>query len=906
MAKQFTHLHLHTEYSVLDAMVKVPDLVEKAKSLGMTSIAITDHGNMSGLLSFYSECKNNGIKPIIGIEAYIVKNMHQKQRVQGEREKRYHITLLAKNNEGYKNLVKLTTESYIHGFYYKPRIDEKLLAQHSNGLICLSGCLAGELPSILKNQDLSEDEKIELMDRYMDRYKRMFGDDFYIEIMHHDFPLEKRVFNALYRYAQKRGYKAVFTNDVHYLNKEDKIAHHALINSSAQSKNMARERSYDGDGYWFKSLEEIKKMGIPNELIDMTQEIANKCNIELDLGKMPKLKITQPNAYKYIADECLKELKKRNLLNKTYVNRVYTELKVIKDLDFGNYFIVVQDFIKWAKSKDIPVGPGRGSACGSLIVWLLGITEVDPIRFGTKFSRFLNYSRKEFPDIDVDFSKLRRGEVIEYITETHGDDYCAQIATFGKLKPKSALKAVARSIGIDHEVANSITKVVNADEFMPDPKIEGSDEMFKKFELKYPELFKQARTLQGFNQNEGKHACGIVICEEKLNEFAPLKRGKDGGRMLQWDLDSLGLQNYLIKFDILGLKNLDTIHGTVKAVKEKYGVDIDWDKIDLDDPKVFNMIRKGHTTGVFQLEGYGMRKLAESLRISKFKELTALLALYRPGPLASGLTQMYVENKFASGHTKFFDEKDGLSKEKIRKFIPKIKDILRNTYGVIVFQEDVMNIAMELAGMSEVETDNLRRATAKKKEKLMNQVKPKFIDGCIENGVDSEVAHKLWDKIVEFAGYSFNMAHALSYALISFRTAWLKCHYPAEYMVNLLNQEFHTDVKQPRLKAEARRLGVPIVSAHVNKSQAKFAFHEPNENEKSRFPNGYIVTGLSFLKNIGENAAEIVAMHAPYKSYDDFITRMDGKAVNSRVVGALDENECFNGLPRTVRRSLWQ
>jgi len=897
MTQQFTHLHLHTEYSVLDAMVKIEDLVQKAKSLKMNSIAITDHGNMSGALEFYSACKNNGIKPIIGIEAYIVDNMYVKQRVGGIREDRYHITLLAKNEDGYKNLTKLSTLAYIDGFYYKPRIDFKTLQKYSVGVICLSGCLGGELPSILKDRDLSKEEKMSLVDECIDKYVDVFKDDYYIEIMHHNFEEEKRVYNFLYRYAKKKGIKAVFTNDVHYLNKEDRLAHHALINSSASSKNMARERKYSGEGYWFKSLKEIKSLGIPNDLIDNTQEIANKCNLELDLEKMPKLKVdlNGVDTYSYIANVCKNQLKNKGLLNKEYIDRVKHELKIIKDLNFGNYFIVVKDYIDYAISKGIPVGVGRGSSCGSLIVYLLGITEIDPIKFGTKFSRFLNYSRKEFPDIDSDFSKKRRQEVIDYIVDKYGSEHCAQIATFGKMKPRSALRAVSRAMNIEPEIITSITKVVNENEFIPEPKFEGSVAEFERYERKYPELFKQARNLVGFNQNEGKHACGVVICEDKLDGFVPLKLDKEAHPMLQWNLESLSMQNFLIKFDILGLKNLDTINDTLKLIKKRHGIEINWELEDINDPEVYSMIKKGQTTGIFQLESYGMKQLAQGLMVDNFKELAALLALYRPGPLASGLTEMYVNNKFNLEDRKFFNKNDGISSEKIKKIMPRINNILKDTYGVIVFQEDVMNIAMELAGMTEVETDNLRRAVAKKKEDLMKKVKPMFINGCVKNDVDKQVATKIWDKIVEFAGYSFNMSHAISYAMISFRTAWLKCYYPAEYMVNLLNQEYGNESKQSRLLSEARRLGHEVVMPHVNLSKADFYL---NDDE-------YIVFGLRFIKNIGIQAAETIALYAPYSSYDDFVTKMSDKPVNKKVIEALEMSECFDGLNKTVRPSLF-
>jgi DNA polymerase-3 subunit alpha len=884
MVEKFTHLHLHTEYSVLDSLTKIEEVVNKAKEFGMDSVAITDHGNLSGLLTFYAECKKSDVKPILGVESYIVPNMLVKEKVDGKSEQRNHIILLAKDNIGYKNLIKLTTESNVTGFYSKPRIDFDLLREHSNGIIVLTACIAGELPSIFKNQSLSTSEKERLANEFVDKYLEVFSDDFYIEIQSHNFEEEKRTYSELYKFAKKRNLKCVFTNDVHYLTKEDKNIHKALINSSAEAQKSDKQRSYPGGGYWFKSSEEIAAMGVPVELIRMTQEISEKINVDLNLNRMPKLKFEKDrDTNQFISKYCQDELKIRGLWNRQYAERLASELKVIKDLDFGDYFLIVKDYIDFAKKNKIPKGPGRGSAAGSLAVFLLGITEIDPIIHDLKFSRFLNYSRKEFPDIDTDFSKDRRDEIFKYLKDKYGDEKCAKIATFGTLRPRGAVKAIARTLGIDFDTANSITAAMDdkADDILPNRVLDNADFILDDYRMKYPQLFNDADRLKGHIQNEGVHACGIIISDEPIIELAPLKRSKGGLELvMQWDYNSLKYQKFLIKFDVLGLKNLDIIHNAIELIKERHGVDIDFSKISLDDKETYKNIRSGYAVGIFQIESYSMRRLAKEMKIENFNELTALLAINRPGPLQAGLDKMYINNKF--------------NKDNMNVRHEMMKGILKDTYGVIIYQEDVMNIAMKMAGMSEIETDDIRKAISKKDAALLGSIEDKFVSGCIKNSIEKETSEQIWKDILEFAGYSFNLSHAVSYAVLSYRTAWLKAHYPIEYIATLYNYTEEAKIKD--VINETNRLGIPCVRPHVNTSKSDFYVGKDNK----------IYYGLKLLKGIGEESAKIIQMCGPYESYDDFLVKTGRYSqINKTVVAVLEDQECFSGLKKTVQQAMF-
>jgi len=876
---KFTHLHVHSHYSLLDGLPKIDELLDYVKEKGMTAVALTDHGALYGAVEFYKKAKEKGIKPIIGAELYLAfEGMRQKRP--NIDDKKYHIVLLTKNEQGYKNLVKLITKAHLEGFYYKPRIDEELLKEHSQGLVALSACIQGKIPHLVLANKIKEAEKTALF------YQEIFGkDNFYLEIQHHpNNPDQIKVNKALIEFSRKLKIPLVATNDCHYLRPEDAEIQDILmlINTGASPNNPERLTMKNDDF----SMREPKKMikdfkDIP-EAIENTQKITELCNFELKLGetKLPYFKT--PNNKKpddYLAELCRQGLKKRYgpSLEKKVLDRLKYELEIIKKTGFASYFLIVQDFVSWAKSNRIIVGPGRGSAGGSLVAYALGITNIDPIKYNLLFERFLNPERISFPDIDLDFTDRRRDEVIEYVAQKYGRNNVAQIITFGTMAARAAIRDVGRALGYSYSYCDQIAKMIpfglsleqtlkNVSEFR---------ETYLKDE-KAKKLIDVAKKLEGCARHASTHACGVVISDTPLDEICPLQHPtqNDSSIVTQYEMSSIESLG-LLKMDFLGLKNLTIIEDTLSRVYVVQNKKVNIENIPLDDEKTFKLLQKGEAVGVFQLESEGMRRYLKKLKPTEMEDLIAMVALYRPGPM--GLIPEYIAAK---------------NKEKKVQYLhPKLQPILESTYGIIVYQEQIMKIAQELAGFSLGEADVLRKAIGKKIKKLLLSQKGKFIQGCIKNKVPERVARKLWEWIEPSARYSFNRSHAAAYATIAYQTAFLKAHFPVEFMASLLTSNKADVERIGFLIRECKKMGIEVLPPDINESLANFTV-VPNE-KKIRF-------GLSAIKNVGWNVVEEIVKerkeNGSYKSIADFLSRMGPKTLNKKSMESLIKAGVFDKL----------
>ncbi len=884
----FTHLHLHTEYSLLDGAIRLKDLFPRAKEYGYDSVAITDHGNMYGVLKFYQGAQKAGIKPIIGCELYVAPKSRFDRSAKSQSEAAYHLVLLAMNETGYKNLMKLVTIANFEGFYYKPRVDKEVLQEFNEGLIALSACLHGEISHALLQ---GNEKKAQAL---AETYASIFKDRFYLELQENSIPEQTNVNQGLVELSKRLGIPLVATNDCHYLNKDDADAHDVLLCiQTGKTVNDQKRMRFSTDSLYFTPPEEMeKRFSWYPEALATTREIAERCNVEIETGKhhFPFFQIdpgtTYEEEFERQARKGFEKRKKQLGLGpdelKTYEKRLDEELEIIKDKGFASYFLIVADFINWAKDHGIPVGPGRGSAAGSLVAYSMGITDIDPVRYGLFFERFLNVERVSLPDIDVDFCMAKRDEVIRYVTEKYGgEDFVAQIITFGQMKAKAVIRDVGRGLGMAYQDVDKIAKLV------PD-KLNISLEEALKLEPKLKELSQKderikrlltvARALEGLPRHSSTHAAGVVISDKPMVEYLPLTKGQEGETVTQFDMKDVEKVG-LIKFDFLGLKTLTVLDTAVKLVKKHYGKDIDLSTIPLDDPKTFELLQKGDTTGVFQLESTGMKNLIRQLKPTRFTDLIALVALYRPGPLESGMVTDFVKRKHGQVEVKYL--------------LPQLEPILKETYGVIVYQEQVMKIAQELAGYSLGEGDLLRRAMGKKIPEVMEAQKDRFMKGALEKGIDKKKAETIFDLMAKFAGYGFNKSHSAAYALISYQTAWLKAHYRIPYMTSLLSNELGNTDGVVKFLAECRSSSIEVLPPDINKSEEDFSI----EDEKIRF-------GLAAVKNVGSSAIRVIIKerreNGPFKDFKDFVSRVDLKKVNKRVLESLIKSGALDsfGLKR--------
>ncbi len=884
----FVHLHLHTEWSLLDGALRVSDLVSKAVEFGMPAVAITDHGNLFGAIHFYEAAKEAGLKPIIGCEVYVAPGSRFEKRAKSATEAGHHLVLLAKDEVGYRNLVKLVTKGYLEGFYWKPRVDYELISKHSEGLIALSACIHGEIPSaILSGNEAQAAEALK-------RLKAIFGDDFYLEVQENGLAEQRKVNEALLELSERFKVKVVATNDCHYLLPEDAFVHEVLLCiQTGKTLSDPKRFRFETDKLYFASGQEMRERfsGYPSSVIENTLEVAEKVNLELKLGepKFPVYPIPSGKTYEEVFEERaragferrLSELKKGPGLaapESEYRERLEYEIDVIKRKGFASYFLIVSDFISWAKSRGIPVGPGRGSAAGSLVAYSMGITNIDPIRYGLLFERFLNVERTSLPDIDVDFCKKRRDEVIEYVRKKYGGkDYVAQIATFGQLKPRAVVRDVGRVLGFKPKEVDPIAKLIPEGPdvtfekaFSAEPRLR---ELVEKDE-RIRQLFSIARALEGLPRHSSTHAAGVVIADKPLTEYLPLMKGDKGEIVTQFDMKAVEKIG-LIKFDFLGLKTLTIIDHTLKLIKDYYGEEVDLENIPLDDPATFELLRKGETDGVFQLESQGMKDLLRRLQPSDFNDLIAVLALYRPGPLDSGMVDQYIEVKHGRRAPDYLH--------------PKLEPILKETYGVILYQEQVMKIAQVLAGYSLGEADVLRKAMGKKKPEVMAEQREKFVKGAVERGIDKETAEHIFDIMEKFAGYGFNKSHSTAYAMVAYQTAYLKAHYPLCYMAALLSYEMDKAEEVMKYVAVCKKMNIAVYPPDINRSEVSFSI----EGEGIRY-------GLAAIKNVGVAAVEEIVKErkraGEFSSFEDFCTRVDLGRINRRVLEALIKAGAFDSL----------
>ncbi|MDX4064941.1 DNA polymerase III subunit alpha [Aliarcobacter skirrowii] len=911
---QFTHLHLHTEYSLLDGANKIKPLAKKIKELGMTSVAMTDHGNMFGTIDFYNAMKAEGIKPIIGMEAYI----HNSEDLSDKTNRqRFHLCLYAKDEEGYKNLMYLSSKAYMEGFYYYPRINKQLLKEHSSGLVCSAACLQGEVNWHLNTQNernvKNGSKGYEEAKRVALEYKEIFGDDFYLEIMRHGISDQLFVDDQILRISAETGIKVVATNDTHYLEQKDADAHEAFMciamNKLYDDPNRLRHSVHE---FYLKSPEQIYKLyaDIP-EAIEATQEIANKCNLTIKLGnptppnfkftrdKLKELNIEIPepqNEYSLENDkvlfafECRKGLEDRLKLvplekHEEYRARLETEINIINNMKFPGYMLIVWDFVKVAKDMKIPVGPGRGSAAGSLVAYSLKITDIDPIPYGLLFERFLNPERVSMPDIDMDFCQSRRGEIIDYVVKQYGRANVAQIITFGKLLAKGVIRDVARVLDMPYAKADAMAKLIPdelginlSSSWEKEPKIKELCEA----DPQAARVWEYALALEGLNRNAGTHAAGVVISNEPLWNKTPLFKpsGLDtiatqyNGKYIE-DVD-------LIKFDFLGLKTLTVIDEAIKLIEQRHQKTIDFKTIDVNDKGVYDLIQTGDTLGLFQIESDGMQDLCKRLKPSNFEDIVAVLALYRPGPMESGMLDDFIERKHGRAKIDYFhDELEEV-----------LKPILENTYGVIVYQEQVMQIVQSVGGFSLGGADLVRRAMGKKIKEEMDKLKGQFADGAQEKGFTRAYAEELFDLIVKFAGYGFNKSHSAAYALVTFYTSYLKCYYPAEFMAALLTLEKDNTDKVVRYVDEVKRLGLELFAPDINKSDLVFSATNIDGKEVVMF-------GMGAIKGAGDVAINSILKareEGDFKDLADFISRIDSSKVNKRVIESLAKAGVFDSF----------
>lgn len=880
----FVHLHVHTQYSLLDGAIRIDPLLKRVADFDMDAVAITDHGTMFGAMTFYEKANKAGIKPIIGCECYLApRRLTEKTSL--DKKGLSHLILLAENQEGYRNLCKLVTIAQLQGFYYKPRIDKEVLKQHIKGLIGCSGCLHGEIPRLIQKN------RIEKADQAARFYLDLFGEgNFFLEVQNNGIDIQEKVNQALLDMSKRLSIPLVASNDCHYLDKEDVRAHDVLlcIQTGKTVHDIDRLR-FRTDQLYLKSKAEMYSAfkDYPGAL-ENTVDIAGRCNIEFDVNSyhFPKFETPSLQTVDEIFEQTVrdgfksvfKQIKTKNpdVDKKLYVDRMEKEIAVINSMGFSGYFLIVADFIRYAKEHNIPVGPGRGSAAGSLVAYSLGITDLDPIEHGLIFERFLNPARKSMPDIDVDFCINGREEVFKYVVEKYGGgDFVAQIITFGKLKTRAVIRDVGRALDIPLYEVDAIAKMVpDVLNISLDAALEQEPRLkdLAKNKPEVADLINICRTLEGLPRHASTHAAGVVIADKPLVEYLPLYKGKKGEVVTQFDMkcvEKIGL----IKFDFLGLRNLTVIANTLKLIVAQSGTPPDLSNLDLKDPATYRLLESGETTGVFQLESSGMKDLLVKLKPETFDDIIALVALYRPGPLDSGMVDDFVDRKHG--------------KKKVEYLIPQLEPILKETYGVVVYQEQVMKIAGDLANYSMAEADDLRKAMGKKIPEILAKHRERFMQGAADNGIPPDKAGKIFYLMEKFGGYGFNKSHSAAYSMIAYQTAFLKAHFPVEFMASLLTSEMHSTDGVVKYIAECKSHGIEILPPDINESDKEFTV----KGSKIRF-------GLVAVKNVGGNAIESIVEArnegGKFSSVFDFCERVDLKKVNKRVIESLIKCGAFD------------
>ncbi|MFB3910311.1 MAG: DNA polymerase III subunit alpha [Candidatus Eisenbacteria bacterium] len=874
MSAGFVHLHNHTQFSLLDGACRIPELIERARALGMPAVAMTDHGNLFGLVEFYREAKARGIHPLLGIETYIAPgSRHDRNLPKGERNN-FHLVLIARNRAGYQNLLKLSSAAFLEGLYHRPRIDRELLSKHGEGLIGLSACLNGEV-----NVRLREDRFDAAMEAA--RYYRDVLDGFYIELQDHGIPEERQVLRRLVDLAREGDFPLVATNDSHYLDRAHAKAHDALLCiQTGKLQSDAGRLRFDTDEMFLKSREEMEKLfGEVPDALENTVRIAESCDVPLEFGKLRLPHFPCPEPYASLDDYldalCREGLERRYPgAGEDLQRRLAMELDVIHRMGYSGYFLIVQDFIAYARSQGIPVGPGRGSAAGSLVAYCLGITNIDPIRYKLIFERFLNPERISMPDIDVDFSDRGRPQVIRYVIDKYGADNVTQIITFGTMAARAVVRDVGRVMNLPYGEVDRIAKMVPSTLHITLEKaLEQSPDLKKRYDEdpRVRELVETGRVLEGLARHASTHAAGVVISPTPLVENVPLYRSSEGEVTTQWDMSSVETIG-LLKMDFLGLRTLTVLQDCLEMIEKHHGVRVDLDLLPLEDPEVYALFARGETIGIFQFESSGMTEYLRKLKPESLEDLIAMNALYRPGPLGSGMIDDFIQRKQGS--------------KAIRYEHPCLEPILRDTYGIIVYQEQVMQIASAMAGYSLGESDLLRRAMGKKKQEIMDEQGAIFVERSVARGIPADTARKVFEKMAYFAGYGFNKSHSAGYALVAFHTAWLKAHYPAEFLAASLTSEMSDKDRVMILQAEARRLSIQVLPPDVNVSESCFSVQ-----------NGAIRFGLEAVKGVGHQAVEAILEArscGSFTSLYDFCERVDPARVNRKCIenliqaGALD------------------
>jgi DNA polymerase-3 subunit alpha len=882
----FVHLHCHSQYSLLDGANRLDDVIAAAKNAGMPALALTDHGNMFGAIEFYKRARKAGIKPIVGIEAYVA----QGSRIDRDRTRarNNHLVLLARNETGYRNLIRLTSRSFLDGFYYKPRIDHELLRTHSEGLIGLSACLKGEVIDNILHRREDEAEAI------ANEYREILGEgNFFLEMQDHGIVEQQQANERLRRMSRRTGIPLVVTNDCHYLGKDDAFAHDVLLCIGTQRAVADTDRlKYASDQFYLKSADEMYSLFPDNpEAIENTLAIADRCQLDIPIGEFHLPDFPVPDgadldSYMELVAreglrERLRELRTSNaeILQKfspeLYTERLETEIGIIRKMGFAGYFLIVWDFMKYARDKRIPVGPGRGSAAGSLVAYALRITDIDPLQYGLLFERFLNPERVSLPDIDIDFCMRRRGEVIQYVSDKYGRSHVAQIITFGTLAAKAVVRDVGRVMGVPYSKVDRIAKMLPdmtrslkqaAKEIDPLKREVASDP-------EVAQIVEVGSRLEGLTRHASLHAAGVVITPRPTEELVPLYKTSKGEVVTQWDKDIIE-ELGLLKMDFLGLRTLTVIDDTLKVL-ERQGIDLDLDHVPLNDEDVFRLFCDGRTSGIFQFESRGMRDLLQRARPTKFEDLAAFNALYRPGALSVGMVEEYIQRK--------------LGKRKVKYVLPETEPILEETYGVVAYQEQVMQLAVQVAGFSLGAADVLRKAMGKKKPEVMGKQHKKFIDGAVARGVQKSKAQALWEYIEPFAGYGFNKSHSVAYAMLAYKTAYLKAHYPVAFMAAMLTSEMSSKDNVAKYISECRQMGIPVLPPDISESTWMFTVVD----DTIRF-------GLGAVKGIGSSAVEAILEArnrvGRFEDFTSFAMEVDLKAVNHKAFECLIKSGSFDSF----------
>ena len=867
----FIHLHNHTDYSLLDAAQSVDMMLNRVDDLKMSSIAVTEHGNLFSLIPFYKEARKKGVKPILGCEVYVSAGKHTEKTYNQGNNKwgYYHLVLLAQNNTGYKNLMKLITIGYLDGFYYKPRIDKELLKKYNEGLIATSGCLAGEVTSFAAKGDYESAKKAAL------DHVEIFNGRFYLELQNHGIREEDQARDILIKLSKELNIPLVATNDNHYSVREHSDAHDILFCCGMGKFKSDQDRHrYEHEQFYIKTADEMYKLFKDTpEAIENTVKIGEMCDVDITIGEIHLPSFPIPDGQVNNPDDYLKSLcmmgleQKYGDLSPSLLKRLEYELSVIKKMGFAGYFLITQDFVQYAKNENIPVGPGRGSAVGSLVSYCLGITNVDPMRYNLIFERFLNPHRVTMPDIDIDFCIEGRDQVIQYIKKRYGQENVAQIITFGTMGAKSSIRDVGRVLGMDYGEVDRVAKLIPNEPKMTLEKAMKMNPDFKKTLSQseaHEELIKNSMILEGMHRHASTHAAGVVVTPGPLTDYVPLYKSPSSTDIAtQYDmisLEDLGL----LKMDFLGLRNLTVIKKTIQAIKENHDIEINIEKIDLNDPKVYTLFANGDTIGIFQFESTGMREYLKQLKPTCLEDLIAMTSLYRPGPMKN--------------IPEFIARKQGTSP--IKYIHPDMESILKETYGIIVYQEQVMQIGLEIGGLSLAESDEMRRAMGKKKKKLMATFKVKFVDGAVKKGVNKKIAVEIFDLLEKFAEYGFNKSHSTAYSVISYQTAWLKTHYPSEFIASNMSSVLNKEDQIYMFINDAKKRSIKIIPPSVNESQSLFY-----ANKK-----GDIVYGLSAIKNVGTKSAQTLCdfrdKNEPFKTLFD-LCEIDSKGINKKVLEGL-------------------